>query len=71
MTTSNTTKTALLGEAERFAQLKAAFAERGHTLHQSGPTSYLAERWGLARYLPALDDAERFLKQIIGGRHGL
>jgi len=72
MIASNTTQAELLGEAERFAQLKAQFARAGHTLHQSGPgdgpgpVSYLAERWGMARYLPTLDDAERFLKQIGG-----
>ncbi len=63
-------------EAERFARLKAEFAKHGHTLHQSGrndgpgPVSYLAERWGMARYLPTLDDAEQFLIQVGGGNHG-
>ena len=77
MTTSNTTQAALLGEAQRFAQLKAEFTKHGHTLHQSGPgdgpgpVSYLAERWGLARHLLTLEDAERFLKQIGGADHGL
>jgi len=58
-------------EAERFARLKAEFAKHGHTLHQSGPdpVSYLAERWGLARHLPTLDDADKFLVQVGGGRH--
>ena len=51
-------------EAERFTRLKDQFAKHGHTLHQSGPNdgpgpvSYLAERWGMARYLPTLDDAD-------------
>ncbi len=53
-----------------FATLRAQFALRGHTLHRTspddGPVSYLAERWGLARYLHTLDDAQRFLVQIGG-----
>ena len=60
--------------AKRFATLKAQFAQHGHTLHQSGPgdgpVSYLAERWGMARHLPTLADAEKFLLQV-GGAHGL
>ena len=62
--------------AKRFATLKAQFAKHGHTLHQSGPgdgpgpVSYMAERWGMARYLRTLADAEQFLIQV-GGGHGL
>ena len=62
--------------AKRFAILKAQFAQHGHTLHQSGlgegpgPVSYMAERWGMARNLPTLADAENFLIQV-GGAHGL
>lgn len=58
-------------EAERFALLKAQFAKHGHTLHQSAPNDggYLATRWGMARYLPTLDAAEKFLIQVGGGRH--
>ena len=61
-------------DTERFATLKSEFAKHGHTLHQSGPNdgpgpvSYLAERWGMARYLPTLADAEQFLKQIGGAQ---
>ena len=61
-------------EAKRFATLQAQFALAGHTLHQSGqndglgPVSYLAERWGLARYLPTLNDADKFLAQIGGAQ---
>ena len=64
------------GAVKRFAMLKAQFAQHGHTLHQSGPgggpvpVSYMAERWGMARNLPTLADAEKFLKQV-GGDHGL
>ena len=64
-------------DAKRFTELKNEFALHGHTLHQSGPNdglgpvSYLAERWGLARYLPTLDDAEKFLLQVGGGHHEL
>ena len=65
----------LLTDPERFAMLKAQYALAGHTLHQSGPNdgpgpvSYLAERWGMARHLPTLADAEKFLKQIGGADH--
>ena len=61
-------------EAKRFATLKAQFALHGHTLHQSGPgdgpgpVSYLAEKWGMARYLPTLADAEQFLIQVGGAQ---
>ena len=64
-------------DQERFATLQAQFAKHGHTLPQSGPgdgpgpVSYLAERWGMARYLPTLDDAEQFLKQVGGADHAL
>ena len=57
-----------------FLTLQAEFALLGHTLHQSGPNdgpgpvSYMAERWGMVRYLPTLDDAALFLSQI-GGAH--
>ena len=63
-------------EANRYAMLKAQFALHGHILHQSGPgdgpgpVSYLAEKWGMARHLPTLEDAEKFLIQV-GGAHGL
>ena len=58
-------------EVQRFATLKAQFTKHGHTLHQSGPgpVSYLAERWGMARYLPTLADAEQFLIQVGGTGH--
>ena len=61
-------------EQKRFATLQAQFAKHGHTLHQSGPgdgpgpVSYLAEKWGMARYLPTLDDAEKFLIQVGGAQ---
>jgi len=62
---------------DRFAKLKAEFAKHGHTLHQSGPgdgpgpVSFMAvhDRWGMARHLPTLADAEKFLIQVGGGRH--
>ena len=60
-------------EAKRFATLRARFAKHGHILHQSGPgdglgpVTYMAERWGMARHLPTLDDADRFLVQVSGG----
>ena len=61
-------------DAKRFVTLQAQFALLGHTLHQSvpgdglGAVSYLAERWGMARYLPTLDDAEQFLGQVGGAQ---
>lgn len=63
-------------QAKRFATLQAQFALHGHTLHKSGPgdgpgpVSYLAERWGMARHLLTLDDAEKLLAQIGGVGHG-
>ena len=66
-----------MNDTERFATLKAQFAKHGHTLHQSGlndgpgPVSYLAERWGMARHLPTLDDADKFLLQVGGAGHAL
>ena len=61
-------------EQKRFATLKAQFALHGHTLHQSGPgdgpgpVSYMAVKWGMARYLPTLADAEQFLIQVGGAQ---
>ena len=55
---------------KQFAMLRAQFAMHGHCLHRTSPTdgavTYCAERWGLVRYLPTLDDARRFLAQIGG-----
>ena len=59
---------------KQFATLQAQFALHGHTLYKSGPgdgpgpVTYMAERLGMVRYLPTLDDAEKFLAQI-GGQH--
>lgn len=54
-----------------FSELRTALEQQGHALHRSnpsdGPTSYWATRWGLARHLPTIDAARRFLEQI-GGR---
>ena len=71
MTTTDNT------QANRFTTLKAKFAKHGHTLHQSGPgdgpgpVNYMVvhDRWGTARHLPTLADAERFLKQVGGVDH--
>ena len=60
-------------EQKLFTTLRAKFALHGHTLHQSGlgdgsgPVSHLAERWGMLRYLPPLEDADRFLFKVSGG----
>lgn len=56
---------------QALSKLCAAFALRGHALHRTHPNdggmNYLAERWGLVKYLPTIDAARRFLEQI-GGR---
>jgi len=63
-------------EQKRFVTLKAQFAKHGHILRQTDPgdgpghVSYMAEKWGLARYLHSLADAERFLIQV-GGDHAV
>ncbi|MDZ4145391.1 MAG: hypothetical protein U1D29_12820 [Burkholderiales bacterium] len=58
-------------QEKQFVTLRAQFAMHGHTLHRThpadGPVAFCAERWGLVRYLPTLDDARRFLAQIGGG----
>jgi hypothetical protein len=60
-----------IATSEEFNTLRSAFAQQGHRLHSvtapGGSTTYWAERWGLARYLPSLHDAALFLAQI-GGR---
>lgn len=50
---------------ERLRALQAAFKRLGHTLHVS-QHGYMAERWGMCRFLPTLTDVEAFLKQIGG-----
>ena len=62
-----------IGNPEKhFATLRAQFAIQGHRLERtfhgdSKEPTYYAERWGLVRWLPTLDDAAMFLAQI-GGR---
>ncbi len=63
--------TSILSPTEKeFRTVAAQFVLKGHTLHSTrdagGTATYLAERWGLVRYLPTLDDARRFLAQIGG-----
>lgn len=57
-------------QAKRFATLQAKFAMRGHALRSvatpSGRTSFVAEKWGLVRWLDDLDAADAFLIQIGG-----
>lgn len=54
-----------------FENLRAAYALRGHTLHRSnpadGPEMFWAERWGMVKSLPTVEEAQRFLEKI-GGR---
>ena len=72
MSNDTTTQTTTDSDTKRFATLKARYALAGHTLYKSGPgdgpVTYMAERWGMVRYLPTLDDADKFLTQI-GGSH--
>lgn len=72
MSNDITTQTTTDSDTKRFATLKARYALAGHTLYKSGPgdgpVTYMAERWGMVRYLPTLDDADKFLTQI-GGSH--
>ena len=53
-----------------FQHLRAQYALQGHTLQRTesndGAVTYFATRWGLVRYLPTLDAAQRFLMQIGG-----
>ena len=54
-----------------FHSLWAADAWYSHMLQRctdpnDDAVTYWAERWGLVRYLPTLDDAEKFLAQIGG-----
>jgi hypothetical protein len=64
-------------DANRFTLLKTQFAKLLPTLRQSGqndgpgPITYLAERWGLVRYLPTRDDAAKFLIHVGGRNHAL
>ena len=53
-----------------FSTLVAGFALKGHTLQRTeskdGAVTYFATRWGLVRYLPTLEAAQRFYAQIGG-----
>lgn len=55
-----------------FQSLRAAFALQGHALQRTeskdGGVTYFATRWGLVRYLPTLEAAQRFLAQIGGAK---
>jgi hypothetical protein len=59
-------------DSKACATLAAQYAMTGHSLHRThpkdGPVSYFAQRWGLVRHLPTIQDAQRFLKQIGGAR---
>ena len=57
-----------------FQNLRAQFALQGQNLQRTeskdGAVTYFATRWGLVRYLPTLEAAQRFYAQI-GGKHEL
>jgi hypothetical protein len=59
-------------ERKRFETLRARFAIAGHCLHRTQPSdgavTLFATRWGLVRELPTVEDAEKFLSQIGGGK---
>ena len=51
-----------------FTGLQAALGDIAHrTLAEGGAETFWAERWGLVRYLPAIDKVRQVLDQI-GGR---
>jgi len=60
-------------QEKQFSTLQAGFAMQGHRLERTfhgadtEPTFY-AERWGMVRHLPTLEDARRFLAQIGGAQ---
>ena len=74
MTASNIINDLDTPTAERpdkaFQNLRAQFALQGHTLRRTeskdGAVSYFATRWGLVRYLPTMEAAQRFLVHIGG-----
>jgi len=54
-----------------FTTLQAKFALLGHALThnlraEDGPSTYIVERWGQARYFTHLHDVAAFLSQIGG-----
>ena len=57
-------------ESKIFARLKVQLSKYGYMLRQSGPVSYLAERWEIDLFLATLEDAEEFLTQVRRGNHG-
>ena len=74
MTASNIINDLDTPTAERpekvFQNLRALYAMQGHALQRTeskdGAVTYFATRWGLVRYLPTLEAAQRFLVQIGG-----
>ena len=70
-TVSVTTAQKMGNPEKQFSTLLAGFATQGHWLERTfhgadiEPTFY-AERWGMVRHLPTLEDARRFLAQIGG-----
>lgn len=57
---------------KEFATLAAQFALAGHGLIRSNPADgaagFYATRWGMIKFLPTLDAARAFLKQIGGSQ---
>ncbi len=56
---------------QNYATLQARFAMLGHVLQRNfptddGPSTYIVERWGQARYFTHLHDVAAFLSQIGG-----
>ncbi len=71
---TKSTNTTIIGDDlaadKHFKTLQAQFALKGHTLCRTdasdGPVSLFVGKWGMVRYLPTLDAAESFLRQIGG-----
>ncbi|MCW5634722.1 MAG: hypothetical protein KIT17_15410 [Rubrivivax sp.] len=53
-------------ERKRFASLQAAYAIAGHELVRGEGGELFACKWGMAKRLRDLDDAEAFLQRIGG-----
>ena len=51
-----------------FARIRAELAQRGWCMYRLHGAGYLISRWGRGREVADLADAERFLRQVGGGR---
>ena len=51
-------------EQKRVATLKAQLALKGFAVHDVSTGGYFVARWNLTRFCPAIDDLERFARQV-------